>query len=60
MSRKGFPESYAGACAVTSRCEVGRADECGLVYLARAYDIVPGEATIVRRPESPSSRGSTC
>ncbi|HEU5473239.1 MAG TPA: type I pantothenate kinase [Actinophytocola sp.] len=53
MSRKGFPESYDRRALLRFVSEVkSGADEVRApVYSHLAYDIVPGETTVVRRPD---------
>lgn len=53
MSRKGFPESYDRRALLRFVSEVkSGADEVAApVYSHLAYDIVPGEFTVVRRPD---------
>jgi len=53
MSRKGFPESYDRRALLRFVSDVkSGADEVSApVYSHLAYDIVPGEFTVVRRPD---------
>ena len=53
MSRKGFPESYDRRALLRFVAEVkAGADEVRApVYSHLAYDIVPGEEQVVRRPD---------
>lgn len=53
MSRKGFPESYDRRALLRFVSDVkSGADEVSApVYSHLAYDIVPGEYTVVRRPD---------
>jgi type I pantothenate kinase len=53
MSRKGFPESYDRRALLRFVSEVkSGADEVSApVYSHLAYDIMPGEFTVVRRPD---------
>jgi type I pantothenate kinase len=53
MSRKGFPESYDRRALLRFVSEVkSGADEVRApVYSHLAYDILPGEVTVVRRPD---------
>lgn len=53
MSRKGFPESYDRRALLRFVSEVkSGADEVSApVYSHLAYDIVPGEYTVVKRPD---------
>jgi len=53
MQRKGFPESYDRRALLRFVQEVkaGRPEVTAPVYSHLTYDIVPGEATVVRRPD---------
>jgi type I pantothenate kinase len=53
MSRKGFPESYDRRALLRFVSEVksGAEEVSAPVYSHLAYDIVPGEVTVVRRPD---------
>jgi type I pantothenate kinase len=53
MSRKGFPESYDRRALLRFVSEVksGAEQVRAPVYSHLAYDIVPGEFTVVRRPD---------
>jgi type I pantothenate kinase len=53
MSRKGFPESYDRRALLRFVSEVksGVEEVHAPVYSHIAYDIVPGETTVVRRPD---------
>ena len=53
MQRKGFPESYDRRALVRFLAELkaGRAEVTAPVYSHLVYDIVPGEALVVRRPD---------
>ena len=53
LQRKGFPESYDRRALLRFVAEVkaGRAEVCAPVYSHLTYDIVPGEAIVVRQPD---------
>ena len=53
MSRKGFPESYdrRGLLRFVSDVKSGAPEVNAPVYSHLAYDIVPGESQVVRRPD---------
>ena len=53
LGRKGFPESYDRRAHVRFLAEVqsGRAEVAAPVYDHQAYDIVPGAAQVVDRPD---------
>ena len=53
MGRKGFPESYDLRRLVRFLADVksGEPEVAAPVYSHRAYDVVPGEAQVVRRPD---------
>ncbi|HZI14532.1 MAG TPA: type I pantothenate kinase [Myxococcus sp.] len=53
MKRKGFPESYDRRALVRFLAEVkaGRAEVTAPVYSHLVYDVVPGEAKVVRQPD---------
>lgn len=53
MHRKGFPESYDRRALLRFLAEVkgGREEVTAPVYSHYSYDIVPGERTVVRRPD---------
>jgi len=53
MNRKGFPESYDTRRLVAFMVDVkaGRDEVLAPVYSHELYDIVPGEAQVVRRPD---------
>jgi type I pantothenate kinase len=53
MKRKGFPESYDQRALLTFVAEVksGKPEVAAPVYSHLSYDIVPGEATLVRQPD---------
>ncbi|WP_026424827.1 type I pantothenate kinase [Actinokineospora inagensis] len=53
MSRKGFPESYDRRALLrfVSEVKAGAPDVRAPVYSHLAYDIVPGEEQVVRRPD---------
>ena len=53
LGRKGFPESYDRRALVRFLAEVksGRAEVAAPVYDHQAYDIVPGAAQVVDRPD---------
>ena len=53
MSRKGFPESYDLRRLVQFVADVkaGQPDVAAPVYSHLAYDILPGEAQVVRQPD---------
>jgi type I pantothenate kinase len=53
MSRKGFPESYDRRALLRFVSEVksGAEEVRAPVYSHLAYDIVPGEVNVVRRPD---------
>jgi type I pantothenate kinase len=53
MQRKGFPESYDRRALVrfVSDVKAGAAEVSAPVYSHLAYDIVPGERQVVRRPD---------
>lgn len=53
MSRKGFPESYDRRALLrfVSDVKSGAEEVRAPVYSHLAYDIVPGEVTVVRRPD---------
>ncbi len=53
MSRKGFPESYdrRRMIAFLSDIKAGKEEARAPVYSHYAYDIVPGEEQVVRRPD---------
>lgn len=53
MERKGFPESYdvAALLAFLTDIKAGTARVAAPVYSHLTYDIVPGETTIVDRPD---------
>ena len=53
MQRKGFPESYdrRSLLRFVSDVKAGRAEVSAPVYSHLAYDIVPGERQVVRRPD---------
>ncbi|GAA4876721.1 type I pantothenate kinase [Serinicoccus chungangensis] len=53
MPRKGFPESYDRRALLrfVSEVKAGKAEVTAPVYSHLVYDIVPGEHTVVRRPD---------
>ncbi len=53
MDRKGFPESYDGTALIRflSGVKAGQHNVAAPVYSHLTYDIVPGEATLVDRPD---------
>ncbi|OLR93118.1 type I pantothenate kinase [Actinokineospora bangkokensis] len=53
MSRKGFPESYDRRALLrfVSEVKAGAAEVRAPVYSHLAYDILPGEEQVVRRPD---------
>ena len=53
MDRKGFPESYDGAALIRflSAVKAGQHNVGAPVYSHLTYDIVPGETTLVDRPD---------
>ena len=53
LGRKGFPESYDRRALLRFMAAVksGRAEVAAPVYDHQAYDIVPGEAQVVDRPD---------
>ena len=53
MNRKGFPESYDRRALVRFLAELkaGRAEVAAPVYSHLVYDVVPGEAQVVRQPD---------
>jgi type I pantothenate kinase len=53
MKRKGFPESYDQRALLTFIAEVksGKPEVAAPVYSHLSYDIVPGEAALVRQPD---------
>lgn len=53
MARKGFPESYDRRALLRFVAEVkaGKAEVSAPVYSHLLYDIMPGERTVVRRPD---------
>jgi type I pantothenate kinase len=53
MGRKGFPESYDLRRLVQFVADVkaGRPEVAAPVYSHLAYDILPGEAQVVRQPD---------
>jgi type I pantothenate kinase len=53
MDRKGFPESYDGTALIRflSAVKAGQSNVAAPVYSHITYDIVPGESTIVDRPD---------
>jgi type I pantothenate kinase len=53
MSKKGFPESYDGAALLRflSDVKAGRRSVKAPVYSHLTYDIVPGDAVVVDRPD---------
>jgi type I pantothenate kinase len=53
MLRKGFPESYDRRALVRFLAEIksGRSEVSAPVYSHLVYDIVPGEALSIRRPD---------
>jgi type I pantothenate kinase len=53
MHRKGFPESYdrRGLLRFVSDVKSGAAEVRAPVYSHLAYDIVPGESMVVRKPD---------
>ncbi|MDQ3406289.1 MAG: type I pantothenate kinase [Actinomycetota bacterium] len=53
MSRKGFPESYDRRALLrfVSEVKAGAEEVHAPVYSHLAYDIVPGEVQVVRRPD---------
>ncbi|MEG3615888.1 MULTISPECIES: type I pantothenate kinase [unclassified Isoptericola] len=53
MTRKGFPESYDRRKLIRflSRIKAGQAEVRAPVYSHVTYDIVPGEETVVHRPD---------
>ena len=53
MERKGFPESYDRRALIRflSRIKAGQPEVRAPVYSHVVYDIVPGEETVVRRPD---------
>jgi type I pantothenate kinase len=53
MARKGFPESYdrRSLLRFVSEVKAGKAEVTAPVYSHLVYDIVPGERTVVRRPD---------
>lgn len=53
MERKGFPESYDGKALITflSDVKAGKSNVAAPVYSHLVYDVVPGESTIVDRPD---------
>ena len=53
MERKGFPESYDRRALIRflSRIKAGQPEVRAPVYSHVVYDIVPGEETVVRKPD---------
>lgn len=53
MNRKGFPESYDRRALLrfVSEVKAGTAEVAAPVYSHLTYDIVPGERTVIRRPD---------
>lgn len=53
MTRKGFPESYdrRGLLRFVTEVKAGRSVVTAPVYSHLVYDIVPGERTVMRRPD---------
>jgi type I pantothenate kinase len=53
MERKGFPESYDGMALIRFLSEVkaGKRNVAAPVYSHLVYDVVPGETTIIDRPD---------
>ena len=53
MQRKGFPESYDRRALLrfVSKVKAGRPEVTAPVYSHLTYDIVPGQHTVVRRPD---------
>ncbi|NVJ03896.1 type I pantothenate kinase [Myxococcus sp. AM001] len=53
MKRKGFPESYdrRGLVRFLAELKAGRAEVAAPVYSHLVYDVVPGEAQVVRQPD---------
>ena len=53
MERKGFPESYETSALVRflSRVKAGERNVAAPLYSHLVYDVVPGETTIVDRPD---------
>lgn len=53
MERKGFPESYDRRALIRflSRIKAGQTEVRAPVYSHVVYDIVPGEETVVRKPD---------
>ena len=53
MDRKGFPESYDGSALIRflSAVKAGEPHVAAPVYSHLTYDIVPGETTMVDRPD---------
>jgi type I pantothenate kinase len=53
LERKGFPESYDRRALIRflAKIKSGHPEVTAPVYSHLTYDIVPGEATVVRRPD---------
>ncbi len=53
MKRKGFPESYdrRGLVRFLAEVKAGRAEVTAPVYSHLVYDVVPGEAKVIRQPD---------
>jgi type I pantothenate kinase len=53
MDRKGFPESYDGMAIINFLADVkaGKRDVKAPVYSHLVYDVVPGDAIVVDRPD---------
>ena len=53
MDRKGFPESYdqRGLVALLAATKAGAPEVVAPIYSHHAYDIVPGQFQVIRRPD---------
>ncbi len=53
MKRKGFPESYdrRGLVRFLAELKAGRAEVSAPVYSHLVYDVLPGEAQVIRQPD---------
>lgn len=53
MDKKGFPESYdgTGLLRFLSDIKAGKRNVCAPVYSHLVYDVVPGEAVVIDRPD---------
>ncbi|WP_426750513.1 type I pantothenate kinase [Myxococcus sp. Y35] len=53
MKRKGFPESYdrRGLVRFLAELKAGRAEVTAPVYSHLVYDVLPGEAQVIRQPD---------